>query len=397
MDAEQPRTPPRPSPYDDANLGRRVGIWSVEEHRYRKGVVSAVDAAGGMLQVTYDGPGGAEWLYLEEYRAKWLDDGLPAGASDRSGLPAAPTPAERPRPVVGSRVRVQAVQGGPRRVGEVLAVRDGQFHLLFSDGSMCWSGLQRNEDWSPAATSSRAPAPRGAAAVGWGVGLYSRADHTLARGRVVESRGQQGLEMLVEFEDAGRGDEWIGAEALRDLHFIHKPPKVKEVPAARELPPALPMDDSLDGADEIEISSATPLTELRRKFYAVFGRRTTSNNKYWLLRKLAAESGGGLVVEHRSRTRSATAPRAAPAAAPLPPKDVTVPPKLSFFTPAEAEAGLPVVDPQQAEALREQLLRRLLRLDTIAAHVALFEDRSLIDEFMRASAAEEEHAPTLPH
>jgi hypothetical protein len=145
-----------------------------------------------------------------------------------------------------------------------------------------------------AGDAERPEHPRGEDAVGWLIGIYWPEDTIFYQGQVLEYSPERD-EHYLRYDDGEC--EWLnlGTERVKWA-------KKSAMSAQQKAQYMVKAED---------ISADAPLAELRKKFYQLFGRRTTSNNKWWL--SASSTSAWG----RRSTSPTPTGPR------PRPPRPTT--------------------------------------------------------------------------
>jgi len=414
-----------------ALVGRRVSVWSTVDHRYRKGAVLGFDQDACLAFLQFEG-GVREWADLGKVRMKLLGEDSP-GARGQSGSPlaagsgGAPPKARRsPRRSigsvdaactefgarlglkVGSRISLGGKAGGSD-LGHVIAFKpqEGLTHVLRDGGSDEWLVLH-DTSWAPAEGEAVLPRPRQRLAVGWRVAVYWPEDHKFYQGKILDFSADSGRH-FVSYKD---GDsEWLRISRAW-VKWVEGPPGVstptggspagavggparggagqRSVPggasgrkagasgggaAALAAPPAVSLD--------------MPLAQLRERFFQAFGRKTTSNNKWWLLKKLGAGDSGAAAAPRAPRADFGAVAATATVVAPVHHPTPTVTPgpahggsptlrnsleglRLVFSNslPAEAEQAMRSARRgHRGDDQRRQLLNRLMKLNTICTYV----------------------------
>ncbi|DBA82770.1 hypothetical protein WJX77_000353 [Trebouxia sp. C0004] len=173
----------------EAIIGARVGIFWEDDETFYKGQVAGFDAYHKRSKVCYD-DGQEEWISLSKERFRWF---TPRGCTSKhfnsrmksvmTQLDAIDIPAGSvtlPQPSVPGSVQTVVSEAGGR-------------------GSNADSASTRQLDGATAV-------PQGAAAVGWGLSIYSQAEEIWVRGEVISWNSRQG-QYHVLYEDGE--DEWL--------------------------------------------------------------------------------------------------------------------------------------------------------------------------------------------
>ncbi|KAL0037417.1 hypothetical protein WJX79_006871 [Trebouxia sp. C0005] len=171
----------------EAIIGARVGIFWEDDETFYKGQLAGFDAYHKRSKVCYD-DGQEEWISLSKERFRWF---TPRGCTSKhfnprmksvmTQLEAIDIPAGSvtlPQPSVPTQTVVSEVEGRASNADSA----------------------------STRQLAGTTAVPQGAAAVGWGLSIYSQAEEVWVRGEVISWNSRQG-QYHVLYEDGE--DEWL--------------------------------------------------------------------------------------------------------------------------------------------------------------------------------------------
>ena len=212
----------------------RLGVWSPEEHKYFKGLVTAFDSARGEHTIKFDS-GRVASVLLDQQRTKWLNR---VAQKHPRGAAAALTPKPLPAPaaasldgakkVVGRHIRI--VRGQERPVGKIVAFSPSRqkYLLLLNSATHEWSDLRRN-NWEFCEAPQKAGSPTGTEAIGRRVGIYWPKRERFFHGVVMNFEPTSG-QYLVRYEDKvdpNQNQAWLNLDK-EEVKWVGKNPKASK-------------------------------------------------------------------------------------------------------------------------------------------------------------------------
>lgn len=215
-------------------VGWRLGVWSPDEHKYFKGLVTAFDSGRGKHTIKFDS-GRVTSVLLDHQRTKWLNKVV---QKHPQGAATAQTPKPRSaqggaglddaKKVVGRHIRI--IRGQERPVGKIVAFSPSRqkYLLLLNSSTHEWSDLRRN-NWEFCEAPQKTTAPTGTEAIGRRVGIYWPKRERFFHG-VVMNFEPTSAQYLVRYEDKvdpNQNQAWLNLDK-EEVKWVGKNPKASK-------------------------------------------------------------------------------------------------------------------------------------------------------------------------